>query len=319
MTIINNSSETVNHSRPAQEIDVSVLFSLLWKKKLLILVVTAVFSCIAAGYSLTLSDVYRSEVVLSSVSDTRQGSLSGQLGGLAAIAGINLASMGSSDDKTGTALEILKSRDFIGRFVKKHDLLVPLIAAEGWERSNDTLILDASLYDSDRKVWVRRVDQPFLPQPSLLEAHEEFIKKLNVIQDESTGILQFSFTHYSPYFAQRLLVLFVKDINDEMRQRDIVEAQRSIDYLNKQVSETNLADIKSLLYSLIEEQTKTLMLANAREEYVFKTIDQAYIPEKKAAPKRSLIVVLSALLGLIFSVIFILLRYIRFRPQQLKD
>ena len=39
------------------------------------------------------------------------------------------------------------------------------------------------------------------------------------------------------------------------------------------------------------------MLANAQQEYVFKTIDPAVIPEEKVSPNRSLIIVLATLMG----------------------
>src|SRR5690606_2577491 len=86
-------------------------------------------------------------------------------------------------------------------------------------------------------------------------------------------------------------------INTEMRNRDLNEAQRSIAYLNEQINQTNIADVRTMLFSLIEEQTKTVMLANVRDEYVFKTIDPAVVAEKKAKPARALIVILVVILG----------------------
>ena len=42
---------------------------------------------------------------------------------------------------------------------------------------------------------------------------------------------------------------------------------------------------------------QTLMLANSRAEYLFKTIDPAIAPERKSRPWRTLICVLGTLLG----------------------
>jgi LPS O-antigen subunit length determinant protein (WzzB/FepE family) len=81
-----------------------------------------------------------------------------------------------------------------------------------------------------------------------------------------------------------------------MRQ-DVAEAEQAIEYLQKQIERTSLADLHSVFFRLIEEQTKTVMLASASKEYLLKTIDPAVAPEKKSKPNRSLIVVLSALLG----------------------
>ena len=54
--------------------------------------------------------------------------------GLASLAGVNLSGGGS--DKTALAIEVLKSREFISKYIDKHRILVSLMAAKGWDRSN---------------------------------------------------------------------------------------------------------------------------------------------------------------------------------------
>lgn len=112
------------------EIDLRELFSALWQGKWLIIVTTFLFSVASVFYALSLPDIYKSEVTLAPVSEDSGLKIPGQLGGLAALAGVNLGGMGGGD-KTGLALEILKSRDFLVRFIEKNDLYVPIMAAEG--------------------------------------------------------------------------------------------------------------------------------------------------------------------------------------------
>lgn len=306
------SAERQNHN---EEVDLSKLINLLWRKKLLILIVTFIFTVSSVIYSLRLSDIYRSEIVLAVMSDSGGMSLPGQLGGLAALAGVNFGSLGKNGDKSALALEVLKSRDFIGRFIKKHDLIIPLIGAKAWDRTTNSLVFDNKLFNADQQVWVRDVKPPFTAEPSLLEAYDVFMKRFNIVHDKTSGMVRLNLSHYSPFLAQEWLTALVADINEEMRLLELTEAQRSIDYLNQQVNQTNLADVRSALFSLVEEQTKTLMLANVRKEFVFQTVDAAYLPEKKAAPQRALIVVLSSLLGIILASTFVLFRYLSYRPR----
>jgi LPS O-antigen subunit length determinant protein (WzzB/FepE family) len=91
--------------------------------------------------------------------------------------------------------------------------------------------------------------------------------------------------------------------------RDKQEAEKSITYLQSQIGKTTIFEHKTLLFQLIEAHNKTLMFAEVRDEYVFKTIDTALVPELKAKPKRALIVVLAGLLGGILSVLIVLIRY----------
>ena len=52
------------------------------------------------------------------------------------------------------------------------------------------------------------------------------------------------------------------------------------------------------------------MLAEVRQEYVFKTIDPAVVPEEKSKPSRALICVLGVILGGIAGVAVVLIRHL---------
>lgn len=290
------------------EVDLRELFNAIWAGKWIVIVTTFVFSVAAVFYALSLPNIYKSEVTLAPVAEESSLRIPGQLGGLAALAGVNLGSSGGGE-KTGLALEILKSRDFISRFIEQNDLYIPIMAAKGWDRTTDRLILDPSIYNESSQQWVRNVKAPFQPKPSNLETYERFNKLFSVNQDKTSGMVKLSVEHVSPYLAKAWVEKLVKAINEEMRTRELTEAERSIAYLNTQIAQTNIADVRTMLFSLIEEQTKTVMLANVRDEYVFKTIDPAVVSEKKAKPARALICILAVMLGGILSVLVVLARY----------
>lgn len=300
--------QQANRQVADDEIDLRELFKALWQGKWVIIVTTLLFSVAAVFYALSLPNVYKSEVTLSPVAQDAGLKIPGQLGGLAALAGVNLGGLGGGD-KTGLAMEILKSREFIGRFIEQNDLYLPIMAAEGWNRTNDKLLLDPKIYDEQTQQWVRKVNAPFQPKPSTLETVEEFKKLFSVNQDKTSGMVKLSVEHFSPYLAKNWADSIVKAINEEMRTRELAEAERSIAYLNSQIAQTNLADVRTMLYSLIEEQTKTVMLANVRDEYVFKTVDPAVVAEKKSKPARALICILAAMLGFMLSALIVLVRY----------
>lgn len=290
------------------DIDVSVLIKILWKGKLLIFLVTSAFTIISAIYAITLPNIYKSEVVLSPVSEQGGVQIGGQLGGLAALAGVSLGSS-AGGDKTALALELLKSRDFVSRFIESNNLYVPIMAAVGWDRINNKLIINSDYYNEENSSWIREVDPPFFAKPSNQESFEEFKKIYSVNHDKTNGTVTIAVEHYSPYVARDWVDILVKRINEEIRQQDLSEAQRSINYLNAKIKETNLADVKVVLYSLVEEQTKKIMLANIRPEYVFKTIDPPVVAELEVKPKRVLIVFLAFILSLFAGCVVQIVKY----------
>ena len=300
-------NQDINKNLADDEIDIVELFRTMWAGKWLITGITTIFALGAVVYALSLPNIYKSEVLLAPVESDGGMKLSGQLGGLAALAGVNLGGGGGS--KTELAIEVLNSREFLGQFIERYDLYVPLMAVKGWNQASNTLLIDNDVYDSQNNKWIREVKAPRKEKPSLLETYEEFLKLVNVQHDTKANMVRVSVEYYSPELAQQWVTQLVADLNQYMREREAADATRSIAYLNSQVAQTNLADARSMLFSLIEEQTKTLMLANVRDEYVFSTIDPAVVPELKDKPNRSLIVALAIVLGGMFGVFWVLIRH----------
>lgn len=290
----------------AGEIDLRELFTVIWRGKWVIVAVTGIFAVASVFYSLSLPNIYKAEALLAPAAEQQSSSVGGQLGGLAALAGVNIG--GAREiDKTTLAIQIMQSRDFISRFIQKHEILVPLFAVKEWQAENNELIVNTDVYDVAQQIWLREVKAPFKSKPSMEEAHKAFTAILDVSTDKETGLVTISIEHQSPYIAKEWVYSLVRDINAEMRQRDASEAQKSISYLSKQINETSFSEVKATLFSLIEEQTKTLMLTSVRDEYAFQTIDPAVVPELKFSPKRALIVVVATVLSGMLAVFSVLL------------
>lgn len=293
------------------EIDIREVFFAVWQGKWFVIGITAIFAISSVIFALMQPNIYKSEALLAPAGEEQGGGLSGlasQFGGLASIAGINLGS-GGGVDKTQMAIEVLRSRQFAGQFIQKHNILADLIAAEKWDLATNTLTYSEDLYDAKSNVWTREVEKPFKAEPSMQEAFKEFSEVISVNISKDTGMVTVSVEHLSPYVAQQWVDWLVEDINAVMKERDVLEATRSSEFLHKQVALTNVADIRSILYKLIEEQAKTIMFAEVRDEYVFKTIDKAIVSEEKFKPSRALICILGTLIGGFLSTIFILIRY----------
>lgn len=293
------------------EIDLRELFGIIWQGKWWIIAITFVFAVGSVIYSLSLPNIYKSEATLAPTEEASGGGLSqmaGQLGGLASLAGVNLG--GGNTDKTTIALEILKSRAFIKGFVEKYDILPELMAVEEWNRGSG-VVFNNELYNPDTKEWVREVEPPKQPEPSSWEYVKVFRESvLEVSKDDTTGLVTIAVNHQSPEVAEQWVVWLIEEINNHMRERDIQEAQRSLEYLDKELQSTSLSDMQQVFYQLIEKQTQTIMLANVRPEYIFQTLDPAVVPEQKAKPSRALICIIGTFLGGFLSVGFVLVRNI---------
>ena len=310
-----NSQLEADSFQSDDEIDLKELWQAIWSGKWLIIVITFIFSVGSVFYALSLPDEYKSTALLapaSTSSSSQLGKLAGQFGGLASLAGINLGG-GGAEDKTLVAMEVIKTWGFLEKFIRDNNIEVEVFAAVGWDRATDTLKIDSDLYNVETKKWVRNfnADRGQTLEPGGWELYEKLVKRLSVSQDKTTGLVRFSVEFYSPKIAKSWADKLVSTVNAHIQKQDRDEATKSIKYLNHKIKETSVADMQSVFYQLIEEQTKTLMLAEVSDEYVFKTISPAKVAEEKAKPTRALIVLLAIMLGGMVALMIVLVRHFR--------
>jgi len=279
-----------------------------WDNKVGITAVGALFAITSILIALAIPDKYTSNAILAPKSrDGASGGL-GQLasdyGGLASLAGISLGGLGDVRE-VEIAIETVKSRTFFAKYMYK-DFVKAIMASKSWDRSNQELILDDSLFDSIDGKWVRDEESVV---PTVQETHRVFIEQVvRIREDADSGLVLMSATHHSPVVAFRIVEKVIAGIDDAIRQSDVQEAEKAIEFLEAQIEKNSLVSLDEVFAQLIEEQTKTIMLANASREYVFQTIEPPVISEEKSLPKRSLIAILGTMLGLFVGVLAVLLR-----------
>lgn len=289
------------------EISIKEVFLTLWRAKWSILVVVFLAGLMSVYVAVRLPNIYKSEALLAPAEESSGGGLSAlasQFGGLASLAGVNI---GKGDaDKVTIGIEVMKSRSFLMEFIRKREILVPLVAGKGWDKATDTIILDSEIYNQDTGKWVGKYLEMPSKSPTDLEAYNKLSDLLQINRSKDTGLINVSLTHYSPIVAKTWLDWLIEDANSKMRMREIDEASKIIAYLRKQLDQTALAGMQQIFFQLIEKQMQTIMLAKVRDQYVFKIIDPPVVADDKIAPKRIMIVLLSMVVSAFLMVVIVL-------------
>lgn len=290
----------------SDEIDLRKLWSVLWQKKWWIVATTFICALASIAYALSLPNMYKSEGVYAPAQrEQGVGGLAAKYGGIAAMAGISLGGGESTDIEQ--AIELLKSWPFLESFINKYSLKPEIMAVKEWDAASGTIIWDEDKYDAIKKLWVREPPPGKLPEPSSYEVYRAFREMLTVSNDVKTGLIKIGIEHYSPIEAAKWTNLLVNELNKYFQNRDMREAKKNIDYLELKIKETRIAEMQTVFYGMIEEQTKTLMLAEVGEEYLIKTVVAPKVAEMKSKPKRSLIVILGTMVGGMLSVLGVLI------------
>ena len=276
------------------EIDLRELFVTLWRGKWIIILVTFVFAAAGVFYALSKPNIYQSSVLLAPVQDEGGAGISGQLGGLASLAGISLGGGGSN--QTVIAKEILQSRAFLTDFIHRHNLIIPLMAIDAWDIENEKWLINREVYNPETGEWLTDDEGESL-EPTDWDMVKQFKSHLSLATNEDIGMVTLNIKSQAPSVAKEWAEKLVHDINEHMREQDVREAEARIAYLEQKLRETNIAGMQQVFYQLIESETRTVMLANAQNEYIFKTVDPAVVPQEKNGPKRALIAIVATMLG----------------------
>jgi uncharacterized protein involved in exopolysaccharide biosynthesis len=259
------------------EFDLTALGRLCWGNKLLIGFVAIVCAGVAAAIAFTTEPVFRAEATITAVHerDLSNGGLASQLGALTSLVGVNL---GQASSNVQTFDAVLESRRLVEEFIRRNDLL-PMLSVNAKKA------------------------------PTLWLAVRDFKQGvLTVRKDARKGVTTVAVEWTDPAIAARWANGLIRLANELIRARAIEDATRDIAYLNRQLEQTNALELRQALYDIIKNETKTLMLANGREEYAFETVDPAVPPERKVRPHRALNTLVGLALGLFLGTVIAFIR-----------
>ncbi len=303
---MNNSPDPHKQAYLADEINFIEVFKVIWKRKKFLIYFTSIISLVTLIYALSLPNIYESEAILSPVTD--QGGVSQSLKnyqGLASLAGIDLS--GPSDNSNlAKALEKIDSFSFFSKNILPNIYLPDLMALRSWDPSTNTLEYNSKYFDEISQKWIFDGKDNF---PTAQDSFEIFKKHLTVSEKKENNFISISIRHKSPFIAKDWTELIVNEINKYFRSKDKLEAQKAVNYLNLQISQTNFVEVKQAIAEILQQKTQQLTLIEVNESYVFEYIDPPVVMEKNKEPNRLLIFFFGTLLGILLGMSFILFRY----------
>jgi len=227
--------------------------------------------------------------------------LAGQFAGLADLAGVSLG--GGADVDQSMAL--MTSRHFSEQFMIDEHVLQAMYpklwdqAANRW-KTGDGVGHESAIDWITEKLGTRGPAQPggqTAEGPSLWRALKKFDQLRKITKDKKTNLITLTVDWRDPAIAARWANDMVLRLNQEVRDRAIKQATRSVEYLNAELAKTQVLEMQQTIYKLIEREMRSKMTANVREEAAFRVLDPAAPPGERESPKRTLITLAAMFIG----------------------
>ena len=287
-------SESV--SRPSMEsrsdshevfISLVDVFTVLWSGKWIVLSAAVIFAVAANVTSRFLDKQYESSVVVSAVSEDTNGSSFGALGALASQF-TGLASLAASgNNHKAESIAILQSETLTTAFIEKNNLL-PVLYARKW--------------DSVAGRWKVPKDAPTPWMANRLFKTE--VRRTSI--DAKNGLLTLTITWKDPSLSAQWANGIVAMANEYIRAKAISDGERNVSYLNEQLAQSNVVAVQNSISSLLENEIKKIMLARGSDEYAFKIIDTATVPERPSSPNPIVWSIVGSTAGILLSSLLVL-------------
>lgn len=191
----------------------------------------------------------------------------------------------NGNNSINMVLNELNSKEFIKNFIYKNKIGNDIVYTSGWDRNKDDLIF---YEDKKDNINLDVAADVFL---------NKFFKAKRLSQDE----IKLSIRFYSPKMANYWLGNIIDDFNLWMVNKAKENAKLNVEYINEHI------DSRTTTYnSLMEEQQRTLMLAEFSKDYVLGFVEP--IKLKSDSPNVRVLISSYILMGAIFGLIITFVR-----------
>lgn len=264
------------------EIDLVELSLTLWSRRKIIAIGTGAIVFIGLVYALLASPLYTSKAIISPKKSSQSSAPSAMLASLGGFGGFVASQLGMGDANLDRLEILLKSQGLNQKMIRQHDLL-KLLFPDAFGKTGP---LDSS-------------DLPTIQDGVNMLTNNI----LRVLTDNKRNTLTLSISFRDPALAKKLVEFYLEALSDNIKDLVVNDAEQNMEYLGKRLTKMEDPLMRDKLQNLISVEMEKAMLVHSCS---FDVLDSPIVPDKRAEPKRRLILILSFVIGLFLSTISVL-------------
>ena len=292
------------------EIDLRDLFFTLWGGKIYVILLSIISVFLASFYLQFVERKYSVEYNVKPVGETEiSPNLSG-LGGLASLTGIQLP---TSSGKDFSIFKELITAPEVSEIIFENKKIIREIFRFEWDETLNNYSRPPKnkiqIFASDtKKVLTGNIDVNYMP-PNPRRLAIFINKNIQIGEDKETGFLKFTSETSKPELMLSLIIEATKASDKIMRQRYIGFSTEPLAFYKDKLRTARSREHREALAELISKEEEKLMFASKGKHFIAEPYMNPTISLYPTAPKSTLILALSLVLGLFFGATFVLVRH----------
>ncbi|MDB3965389.1 Wzz/FepE/Etk N-terminal domain-containing protein [Amylibacter sp.] len=295
------------------EIDLKLLFSVVWNAKLLVFLVTIISLTCGVYYLRQAVEKYSVVIVYKQVSDDTNRNPLGGFSGLASLAGVNLPSSSSSDFEA--FMHLMSSEEVAKIIFQNSELMKKIFVSEFDEQSNTFKMQNTDFLGSSLKrikSYVTGKDAKPYQAPNSRRLALILKKSFNASVNKKNGFLILSTETSKPDMLIELMENVILTADILIKNRYVKNFSESLNFYQEKIVRAKSREHREALAKLIVDEEKKLMLASRGKNFVVEPISKPQISFYPTSPNNIGVLMFSLIIGLFCgSVLALVINYFK--------
>ncbi len=285
------------------EIDLRKLLSAIWMQRRLVFFTSAGLLLMSALYLHMATYKYSASMKVVPVEDASALSRAGGLAGLAAMAGMESNQPASNFDLYVDGLTDLETT----RLLAADQKIMRTIFSEEWDEKNQTWHQPSGAVRAAKHTIKKILGYPDTPwrAPDAARLKLYLSEEIEVSTAKKSNIITISYENQDPLFARHLISRMHEAVDTRLRKRAMRRADASIGYVNSKLPSVSVAEYRQALVDMLSTHEKQRMLASSGLPFAADPIAPAEVSASPVTPKPALVIGLSLISGIMFSILII--------------
>jgi len=307
-------NQTTENFIEEDEIDLRELFATILRGKKIIMLITTVVVAFSFIYVLKLPNIYKSEAVLIPT-ESKSGGL-GNLGGLAAMAGISIGGGGGSMSPDVAFNSLLNNYEFMKKFIVENKF-------DGYFMNKDRdknyvfALGFRGVYDFFKATPKKETEAA--KEQEIFSIANTIKSNMSISSDKKTGLIKVSYSDSDRDFPPKIIDAFLKDASLYLVQNNLHIINRKLGYFQKELRKAEGFELRQSISSMLSGILKEKVMMKSKKYYQCDVLTDAYPAyiKDKSKPKRSLILVVSFITSIILGIFLVFfLEFIRQEKEE---